>query len=59
VLPLARLDAVEVRDDARYAGVRVVALRAGAACLELPVPAGSDAERVLLALPVAAAVSLG
>jgi len=59
VLRLARLDAVEVRDDPRYAGVRVVALHAHAACIEVPVPVGSDAERVLLALPVAAAVSLG
>lgn len=54
VVTLAKLDAVSSRQDAEYTGVRVVTMRAGAASLDFPVPAGSDAERILLSLAPAA-----
>lgn len=50
VLPLERLTDVRVAPHPVYAGVVVVTLRAGDAALDLPVPAGSDAERVLAGL---------
>jgi hypothetical protein len=50
VVPLDRLTGVEPRQHPGYPGVTVVTLRAGEAALELPVPAGSDAENVLTGL---------
>lgn len=49
VFPLARLEAATAAEHARYRGVTVVTMRAGAMALDLPVPSGSDAEAVLLA----------
>ena len=54
VLLLGRLDAVTVRQDARYAGVSVVTMRAGTTSIDLPVPSGSAAERALLGAPTVA-----
>jgi hypothetical protein len=50
VLPLERLTEVRAVPHPAYAGVVVVTLRSGDAALDLPVPAGSDAERVLAGL---------
>lgn len=50
VLPLDRLSGVTARRHPRYPGVAVVTLRAGDTALDLPVPAGSDAEHVLTGL---------
>lgn len=50
VLPLDRLTAVTTRRHPRYPGVAVVTLRARDTALDLPVPGGSDAERVLTGL---------
>ncbi|WP_282943813.1 hypothetical protein [Cellulomonas endometrii] len=47
VLPLDRLTGAQTRPHPGYPDVTVVTLRAGDASLDLPVPAGSDAERVL------------
>jgi hypothetical protein len=47
VLPLDRLTGVASRPHPRYPEVTLVVLRAGDASVELPVPAGSAAERVL------------
>jgi hypothetical protein len=54
VLSLATLDAVTSQPDPEYTGVRVVTLRAGATSIDMPVPADSAAERVLLSLAPAA-----
>ena len=50
VLPLDRLTEVRAVPHPAYAGVVVVTLRAGEAAIDLPVPAGTDAERVLTGL---------
>lgn len=50
VLPLDRLTEVRAVPHPGYAGVVVVTLRAGEAAIDLPVPAGTDAERVLTGL---------
>ncbi|HYQ76714.1 hypothetical protein [Cellulomonas sp.] len=50
VLPLERLTDVRAVPHPVYADVVVVTLRSGDAALDLPVPAGSDAERVLTGL---------
>ena len=50
VLPLDRLTGVRAVPHPVYDGVVVVTLRAGDAALDLPVPAGTDAERVLTGL---------
>lgn len=50
VLPLERLTEVATRTHAVYRDVAVVTLRAGDTALDLPVPADSDAHRVLAAL---------
>ena len=50
VIPVARIDAVTVRADARYAQVNAVTIRAGGAELGLALPAGSLMERVLAAV---------
>lgn len=49
VVPLAALDSVRVAPHARYAGVVVATLTAGAAALEVVVPDGSEAHRLLAA----------
>lgn len=54
VLPLDRLTGVATARHPGYPGVEVVTLRAGDAAVELPVPAGSDARRVLAGLAPAA-----
>ena len=54
VVTLAKIDAVSSRQDAEYTGVRVVTLRAGATSIDFPVPADSEAERILLSLAPAA-----
>jgi hypothetical protein len=54
VLLLGRLDAVTARQDACYAGVSVVTMCAGTSSIDLPVPSGSVAERVLLGAPTLA-----
>lgn len=50
VLPLERLTEVRERPHPAYRDVTVVTLRAGDTALDLPVPAGSDAARVLAGL---------
>ncbi|MCG7286343.1 hypothetical protein MHY85_10215 [Cellulomonas sp. ACRRI] len=50
VLPLDRLTEVRAAEHPGYADLVVVTLRAGDAAIDLPVPAGSDAERVLTGL---------
>ncbi|WP_203667615.1 hypothetical protein [Cellulomonas pakistanensis] len=50
VLPLERLTGVGARPHPGYRDVTVVTLRAGDAALDLPVPADSDAARVLTGL---------
>lgn len=55
VVTLAKIDAVSSRQDAEYTGVRVVTVRAGATSIDFPVPADSEAERILLSLAPAAA----
>lgn len=55
VLPLDRLSSATARQHPRYPGIAVVTLRAGDTALDLPVPAGSDAERVLSGLTGAGA----
>lgn len=47
VMPLAVLDGVRLAPHVRYAGVVVATLTAGAAVLEVVVPDGSDAHRLL------------
>lgn len=54
ILLLGRLEAVTAREDAHYGGVSVVTLHAGTTSIDLPVPSGSAAERVLLAAPTVA-----
>ena len=47
IFPISRVDSVTVRDDERYAGVRLVSLRLGTTVLVIPVPQGSDVESIL------------
>lgn len=50
VLPLDRLTGVSTRPHPRYPQVAVVTLRAGDTAIDLPVPADSEARRVLAGL---------
>lgn len=48
VVPLAQVESIAVRDDAREVDVRVVTIRCGEAAIEIRVPRGASTERALL-----------